>query len=540
MDLLRPPWRVLLALAAAAATVAIVLLGTAGTHVMRGTGHRSNEHQAPSRSVRIPASGGVTLATDVTLPTGGGSHPLVVMPASWNANASEYAQIAKRLAAAGFVVVAYAQRGFPPSTGQIDAAGTRTQHDVSTVIDWALTHTPADQARIGLAGISYGAGISLLAAEHDPRIKAVAAMSTWTDFDGSFAQNDTLSVSAVGALFGSRYSSRLVAALGSLGAQAASDPAAAIATLRQVSPDRSPLTDVAAINRAGTAILLANGYEDSFFAPEQLVTFYDALTVPKRLDLAPGDHTGPERLGLEGQGPSTVDDVQAWLDHYVRGVDNGIDHKDPIELEDSTTRMWHGYAHWPADADRLVLDLGGPGTTSGVGLLASTASAWSTKITTGTDTTATSAIYNPIDSAHYNVTTARISGWAVGRGVLWNGPTLQRPTLVSGTAALHLSIASSSPSATIVAYLYDVAPSGTGRLMSVTPYTATGLSAVTPKPIGFALQPTSWTLPAGDHLSLAIDTVDPRYHSAAPTGSTITLSSFAASPATLGLPVNTG
>jgi hypothetical protein len=55
--------------------------------------------------------------------------------------------------------------------------------------------------------------------------------------------------------------------------------------------------------------------------------------------------------------------------------------------------------------------------------------------------------------------------------------------------------------------------------------------------VTISLQPTSWTLPAGNHLELIVDTVDLRFHSAAPAGSTLTMTSTASHPARLQVPV---
>jgi putative CocE/NonD family hydrolase len=151
-------------------------------------------------AISIPAGDGVSLAADVFTPAGSGKHPLVVLPGSWGAAASEYDAVGAKLAARGYVAVAYTQRGFRGSGGEVDFAGPATQRDASTVIDWALAHTPADASRIGLAGVSYGAGIALLAAERDPRIKAVAALSTWTDLADSLVPNGTLSRRTLGGL----------------------------------------------------------------------------------------------------------------------------------------------------------------------------------------------------------------------------------------------------------------------------------------------------------------------------------------------------
>ena len=39
-----------------------------------------------------------------------------------------------------------------------------------------------DVDRVAMVGISYGAGLALLGADRDQRIKAVVAMSGWTEF----------------------------------------------------------------------------------------------------------------------------------------------------------------------------------------------------------------------------------------------------------------------------------------------------------------------------------------------------------------------
>lgn len=48
-----------------------------------------------------------------------------------------------------------------------------------------IKNTNADPDRIGSSGISYGGGISLLAAAFDSRIKSVVSMSCWIDLEQS-------------------------------------------------------------------------------------------------------------------------------------------------------------------------------------------------------------------------------------------------------------------------------------------------------------------------------------------------------------------
>jgi dienelactone hydrolase len=59
-------------------------------------------------------------------------------------------------------------------------AGPDDMQDVKAVIDEIKARAGgwrADMSRLAMAGISYGAGISLLGAAHEPRIKAVVCMS---------------------------------------------------------------------------------------------------------------------------------------------------------------------------------------------------------------------------------------------------------------------------------------------------------------------------------------------------------------------------
>lgn len=153
----------------------------------------------------IPGSGGITLKGNVFTPAGarpGDRHPLIVLPSSWATPQIEYLAQAQQLADSGYVVVSYTSRGFWLSGGRIEVAGPPDIADVSAVIDWALVHTPADPQRIGMGGVSYGAGISLLAAGHDERIKAVVALSGWADLIDSIYSGRTQHLQAAALLGG--------------------------------------------------------------------------------------------------------------------------------------------------------------------------------------------------------------------------------------------------------------------------------------------------------------------------------------------------
>ncbi|WP_369687582.1 alpha/beta fold hydrolase [Streptomyces somaliensis] len=160
------------------------------------------------RFVDIAGDGGTVLKANVVTPsdaTGTRRYPVIVLPTSWSMPQIEYLAQARRLADTGYVVVSYNSRGFWQSGGHIEVAGPRDVADASAVVDWALAHTPADPDRIGMAGVSYGAGIALLAAAHDERIRAVVALSGWADLVGSIYSGRTQHLQAAAMLGGSGY-----------------------------------------------------------------------------------------------------------------------------------------------------------------------------------------------------------------------------------------------------------------------------------------------------------------------------------------------
>ena len=98
----------------------------------------------------------------------------------------EYLAQAQKLADAGYTVVSYTVRGFWHSGGDIEVAGPPDIADASSVIDWALAHTPSDPRADRHGRASRTAPASACSRpRHDKRIKAVVAMSGWADLIGS-------------------------------------------------------------------------------------------------------------------------------------------------------------------------------------------------------------------------------------------------------------------------------------------------------------------------------------------------------------------
>lgn len=133
----------------------------------------------PFSRVNITSFDGINLEAlvfDTKIPKK--SQPAIIFISSWGLNKYEYFVPARHFADLGYTVVSYTARGFWGSSqkrgepgGEIDLARSKDIADVSAVIDWMLKNTHADANRIGLSGISYGGGISILASAFEPRVK---------------------------------------------------------------------------------------------------------------------------------------------------------------------------------------------------------------------------------------------------------------------------------------------------------------------------------------------------------------------------------
>ncbi|MFE7170496.1 CocE/NonD family hydrolase [Streptomyces sp. NPDC057616] len=480
------------------------------------------------RFVDITGDGGTVLKANVVTPAGADAthrYPLLVLPTSWGFPQVEYLAQARKLADSGYVVVSYNVRGFWQSGGEIEVAGPPDTADASKVIDWALANTPADARHIGMAGVSYGAGISLIAAAHDKRVKAVASLSGWSDLIGSIYSGRTQHVQAAGLLDGASVVT---------GRQ---DP-----EVRQIFDDfyasnltreqdiinwgkkRSAATYVDQLNKNGAAVMLANAWGDSVFPPNTYTDFYEKLTGPKRLEFRPGDHATAELPGLFGLPNDVWSDTERWFDHYLKGAANGIDTEQPVQLKSRSTGGYEGYPDWKSvAATERKIALGG-----------------TTTIHTNVDSGADGGIVflsSILDQVAKLPPVASIPLLPRRWAAVWQSEKYGTTQQIRGTARLHTTVTPTKESGTLVAYLYDVGPLGLGKLVSNAPYTFHGLTPGKPFGLDLDLYSTAYDVPAGHRLALVVDTVDPLYIEHNPSGAQLTFSSPADDPSYVSIPL---
>ncbi|MCX6130892.1 MAG: hypothetical protein NTX25_17770 [Proteobacteria bacterium] len=269
-----------------------------------------------------------------------GQRPGIIFANSWALDENEYFIQARKFAEQGYIVLSYATRGFSSSSGKVDVAGPKDQADISSVIDWLQANTRLDVNRLGFAGVSYGAGIALMGAAKDSRIKAVASMSGWGNLEQALYGNETIREVWVDLLIGAG------TLLGRL------DPIVYqqikrlrnntdVDAVKTWAAQRSPLSFIDKINERKVPIFLANSYQDGLFPPSQIRSFYEQLQGPKAFYLDNGIHAVSAAPGLLGLPSPLWDEVHQWFDRWLRDPSNTKKTPDSISFQTQKGREYY-------------------------------------------------------------------------------------------------------------------------------------------------------------------------------------------------------
>lgn len=498
-------------------------------------------------NVTLTMSDGTPINAWVTQPLfpGSGKYPVVIMPSAWAGDSAEEMVPARALANDGYVVVEYAARGFGSSGGQYDLAGPQSVGDVSTIINWALAHTPADPNRIATAGVSYGAGIALLAAAFDPRIKAVGSLSGWADLADAFYPNQTRSSEVISVLQSS----------GASGGHPSTETTQMfsdffadtnIPGLLDYVHSRSPLTYLSIYNQRKLPIFMESGFNETVFPIDQEVSFFNQLTGPKRLLLSAGDHASNDAvLAVFGFPSQPWDDMHAFLNSVLKsanpasaGQSVSIIPRSPGGPKPEETYSSFGQMTTASQ----TLALGPTGVNGAAGPITSSPSAaWSDTLTPGSNLSVPSGgiplVTYQIEAITGTPLVATVGSIDPTHTAVWEGPSLANGLRIRGAVDVHVNVTPSASKGTVIAYLYDVNPLGVGYAIQHEPYTWIGAMPGSSIPIDMTMPPNAFDVPPGDRLMVAVSTWDSLYSADAnPAGSTITLGASAGAPATVTVP----
>jgi ABC-2 type transport system ATP-binding protein len=482
------------------------------------------------RDFRLETTPGVSLDVSLFVPSGVSARhpaPAVVLGHGFGGDKTDVRADAADLARHGYVVLTPTARGFGRSTGAIGLDLPEYDgRDLKAEIDYLATQPevqldkPGDP-RIGVAGASYGGGLALLGAAHDPRVDAVAAVITWSslasallpnaaDPTGGLTQPGVFKQQYAGALFGSG------ASLPGTGVSAcgrfAADVCAAYAAIG--SGTASPLT-AQLLDRAGIAgnydavrapTLLVQGESDTLFPLAEAVRTYAALRergVPVAMVWSQGGHDAPFDSKQEG---AIRTRTRGWFDHYLRGRKGSAG--PGFTWYEATTARTSTAARFPV-----------PGTTQATFGLGADG-----RLTVGTaDPGPDQQLANPPGGRPAAVSSVPglgdFGGLASGfvqdppsQTVSWTSEPLTADLALVGAPRVRVHIASSTGSAVLFAKLYDVGTDGSTRLPNaqLAPLRVTGLGP-TGRDVEVTLPTLARTFATGHRVRLSFVATDSAY-----------------------------
>lgn len=370
----------------------------------------SYPHIVIERNVPIEMEDGVILRADVRYPADAkgekapGPFPVVVTSHCYNKG---IIPTMTNYPAYGYVLVVVDVRGTGCSDGKWGILDDRECQDAYNIIEWAGTQ-PFSNGKVGVEGFSYlGASSALTAATRPPHLVAASFGGAPTDRyrtiltqGGNPASSailwfilEMMGIAPTPFTLEARDGFKIIAKnpLKELGIFArrlllngSSIPFRFKLFFGVLSEKinwdnefwRERATDTSKID---VPTLVYTGWEDLFQrdTPRDFRSL-QMDTGRKKMVVGPWTHYSfPKHIGVRNNQP--IDDVLVgWFDKWLKGIDNGIDHIDPILLWEYGSEKWVGHKSWPAENtrhERLYLTGDTSGTSGSVndGTLADTA-----------------------------------------------------------------------------------------------------------------------------------------------------------------------
>jgi len=141
---------------------------------------------ATSQDVSFRTDDGVAIAGTLYLPARSG--PGIILVHALSRTREDWHTVAGRLADAGFVALAIDLRGHGASGPLPEGADledlTKMMADVRAARAFLASRREVSPNRIGLAGASIGANLSILFAANDPTVRSLALLSPGIDYRG--------------------------------------------------------------------------------------------------------------------------------------------------------------------------------------------------------------------------------------------------------------------------------------------------------------------------------------------------------------------
>lgn len=465
-------------------------------------------------NISFLSNDGVKITGNLFIPKSGtGPFPAIIFVNSWALNEYEYIVPAAKLAKKGYVVFSYNTRGFGTSGGLINVAGPKDMEDLSKGIDFLLANAPVNASNIGIAGISYGAGISLLGLSKEPRIKTAVAMSGWGSLPDSLYGNQSPRLVWGLLLVTAGYITGRMDPIIAENFQKLLDTRD-VATVLSWARERSPNNFVAELNASGKPVYISNNSQDNLFQPNQILPYFEQLTVPKKLDLNNGIHATAEIGGILGINNYVWTNAYDWFDYWLKGIQNGIMTKPKVTIQKRFSSDRVSYSSWPnpSKVEKTYhlrpMGLFSPGKIT---TTANTSNGNDTILSGGTSaSTGVPLLSEILDGAVSVPVKTNVNLIDRTNAMVYLSDSLSSPLKLRGRTFYKGRINSSDYAPHVVVYLYEVDFWGTGKLIShgtATLFNVKGKDV----DLNVDLQAVAHDFPAGSRIGLAIDNIDPMY-----------------------------
>ena len=248
-------------------------------------------------------------------------------------------------------------------------------------------------------------------------------------------------------------------------------------------PPEDPWWDWAEIrnkySNVHAAVLNLSGWYDDNYGPEGATTNFNGLLATRKPDearthllLGPWVHGGTEenKAGDRSFAPSAAIDyddvILRWMDHYLRGIDNGVEKESPVRYYVMGKEEWRESKTWPPAAKMTPYYLAsGSNSESGdaSGSLSGTA-----PVSQNSSSSFISDPEHPVTNK-YSASGAHDYRDLAGRAdtLTFDSPPMQSDVEVTGAIDAEMYMSCDCRDADLWVRLLDVAPDGTAlNLMS--------------------------------------------------------------------------
>jgi X-Pro dipeptidyl-peptidase len=369
-----------------------------------------------------------------------------------------YAYVLAQMNGTGF------STGCPYHGGPTDIAGEKS------VIDWLNGRVPGEDAAghpmvadwhngsSAMIGKSYDGtlanGVAATGVEGLKTIVPISAISAWYDYSrtGGIRHNTNYPASLANTVTNPERRALCAPSREDFNAQDGDETG-------DINPFWDDRDYNAAVGNVKAAVFATHGFQDDNVRLNHLSHWWDGLKangVPRKLWLMRTGHTDP----FESRRAVWVATLHRWFDHYLQGMDNGIETEPKVTIEDSKD-AWRDYAEWPVPGTQDVdLYLRGAAPTAPGTIGGSPAGETDALTFTATATNETNYMNDP-------------SGSQANRRVFLSAP-LKKDLRMSGTPVIDIEASLSTTQSNLGAIIVDygagtqVSRSGEGIANSTT------------------------------------------------------------------------